>query len=258
MPGIFERLTKDLTADQRADFYQTLNDTGISQNDGELMKLLLALQQYKFFYVNFFESIKDAADSVKKSESQIDSITDTLNITVVNFETVVDKIEKHIDESGKKAMAAVTDKINEYGDKLKAALTGVMDEALPLSDLKEAGKTFSTVVAENSQISEVLRKNAIIGKRVQYGMIAGACLLAILASWIFFYFRYEAQITETRISTVNRVVRQIEHNQEILYELSKANRTLELQYGEKGEKYLGISNAKGYTSTGNAGFIEFK
>ena len=250
-------LLEGFTDVQKSEILLNMHDIGLSERDFEMLQMLRAFHILKAYIETLPESVKEAVESIKKSETSIEEITETLNVAAASFLTMVGKLEKHIDEAGKKAMAIVADDMNEYADMLKASLTDAMNKALPLSDLKKAGETFSGVVSENRQISEELRKNAVFGRRVQYGWIAIACLAVILTSWAFVHFRYEARLTESRINTVNSVVQQIEHNQDVLSELSKANRRLELHYGEKGETRVVIRNAAGYTTAGN-GIIEFK
>ena len=170
------------TESQKAEILLNMHDIGLSERDFELLQMLRVFHILKAYIETLPESVKDAVDSIKKSETLIEGITDTFNVAAQSFETMVDKLEAHIDEAGKKAMAVVTDEINKYGDTLRASLKDAMNKALPLSALKKAGRTFSGVVDENRQISETLRKNAIVGRRVQYGAIAFVCLFTILCS----------------------------------------------------------------------------
>jgi len=251
-------LLEGFTDSQKTEILLNMHDIGLSERDFELFQMLRTFHLLKAYIETLPESVKEAVDSIKKSETSIEEITDTFNVAAGSFGTMVSKIDKHVAEAGKKAMAVVADEMNEYADMLKASLKAAMNEALPLSDLQKAGETFSTVVSENRQISNELRENAIAGRRAQYGMIAVACLAVIIASWAFFHFRYEARMTENRISAINSLVQQIEHNRDVLYELSKADRRLELQYGDDGVKRVAISNAEGYTSPRKSGVIQFK
>ena len=247
-------LLTGFTEEQKTEILLNISDIGLSERDFEILQLLRIFHLLKAYIETLPESVKESVDAIKKSEASIDDITDTLNVVAQSFQTMVDKMEAHIKEAGKKTMAVVTDEMNEYGDQLKASLKDAINEALPLSNLKKASKTFSRVVSENAQISEELRKNAFAGKKIQYGLFAGVWLIAFFSAWAFLHFRYEARIAENRIS----VAQQIEHNQDVLHELSKANRRMELQYGENGEIRLAISNAEGYTSPRKSGVIQLK
>ena len=46
----FDSLTKDLSPEQRPEFFQVLHTAGISRQDVELAQLLRALQLYRAFY----------------------------------------------------------------------------------------------------------------------------------------------------------------------------------------------------------------
>ena len=251
-------LLEGFTDSQKSEILLNMHDIGLSERDFEMLQMLRVFHLLKAYIETLPESVKESVEAIKKSETSIADITSEFDIVAASFQTMVDKVEKHIDETGKKAMAVVTDDMNRYADTLKASLKTAMNEALPLSDLKEAGKTFSGVVAENRQISKVLCENAVVGRRVHYGIITGICLIAVLASWVFFHFRYEARFTENRISALNSLIQQVEQNKDVLFELSKANRRIELHYADNGNKRLAVRNAEGYTSTEKAGVIEFK
>lgn len=243
---------------QKAEILMNMHDIGISERDFELFQLLRTFHILKSYIETLPESVKEAVDAIKKSETSIEGITDTFNISASSFQSMVSALKTHVAESGKKAMACVTDEMNQYADNLKASLKDAMNEALPLSDLKEAGKTFSTVVAENRQISQTLRENAASGRRLQYKAIGLAVVFAVLASWSFFYFWYKSMLESERLTAANAAIQQVERNRDILDELSRVNRTMEFLYGEKGEKLLAISDASCYTSIKNSGVIQFK
>jgi signal transduction histidine kinase len=140
----------------------------------------------------------------------------------------------------------------------KENLTVAMKESLPLSELKEAGKTLTDTIAASNQASAELRNNIKVAGLTRIGVIAAATLVVIVASWLVTHFHYESRFEKARLSVVSRVIEQVEDNQAILNELAKANRRLELSRSESGTKLLAISNAKGYTSTSKAGVIKFK
>lgn len=220
----FAELTKNLTPAQKADLLSAMSDAKIKKTDTELVSLLIFL---KLTREDYDKIQKDFDKSVQRAINVAESIalhSDTIKREVDQFDDIYAKKKANMSET-----------------------------------LMEAKEELSKVVAENKRISRELLKDVNADKRVRYATILSACLIAIAASWIVFHFHYEARMTEERISAINTVVRQMEHNQDVLFELAKANRRLELQDGEKkGEKLLAISNAEGYTSLGKAGVIKFK
>ncbi len=62
----YEKLAEGLPADQKAEYFKTLHEIGISPEDIELARLLKALQLYKAYYESIPKAVTDSADKIDK------------------------------------------------------------------------------------------------------------------------------------------------------------------------------------------------
>ena len=251
-------LTEGLPQEQVTEFYKLLHETGISRYDVEILLLMRTLGTFQKFYAEIPKSIHAAADRMQKVDAAIDNMANSLNQSLNDFDELTDSIGAHVKEASKKAMNRAAAEMRTISAGFKENLTAAMNESLPLSELKEAGKTFTDTIAESNRASAELRNDIKVAGLTRIGVIAAATLAVILASWLVIYFLYQSRFENERLSVVGIVVDQVENNQAILSELSRANRKLELSYNESGQKLLTISNARGYTSTSKEGVIAFK
>jgi len=136
---------------------------------------------------------------------------------------------------------------------MKELLTTAMEDALPLSDLREAGKAFSIAIIESKEASDELRTNVKIIRRAHYRAYALAAVFVIFGLWIYTHFRYELRLERERAAYIS----QFEDNREVLLELAKSRRKLDLVKEDK-RKMLVIKDATGWTSTNGNGVIELK
>ena len=251
-------LTEGLPQEQVTEFYRLLHETGISRYDVEILLLMRTLGTFHKLYAEIPKSIHAAADRMQKVDAAIDNMTNSLNQSLGDFDELTENIGKHVKEASQKALNRAAAEMRGISADFKDNLTAAMNESLPLSALKEAGKTFTETIAASNQASAELRNNIRIAGWTRIGVIAAATFVVIIASWLVIHFQYESRFEKARLSVVSRVIEQVEDNQAILNELAKANRRLELSRSESGTKLLAISNARGYTSTSKAGVIEFK
>ena len=251
-------LTEGLPQEQVTEFYRLLHETGISRYDVEILLLMRTLGTFHKLYAEIPKSIHAAADRMQKVDAAIENMTNSLNQSLADFDELSGSIDKHVKEASQKALNRASAEMRGISTDFKENLTAAMNDSLPLSELKEAGKTFADTIAASNQASAELRNNIRVAGWTRIGVIAAAALVVIVASWLVFHFRYESRLEEARRDVIGKVIEQIEDNQAVLNELAKANRRLELSRSESGTKLLAVSNAKGYTSTSKAGVIEFK
>jgi len=216
------------------------------------------LGTFQKFYSEIPKSIHSAVDRAQKLDAAIENMTNSLNQSLADFDELTGSIDKHVKEASRKALNRAAAEMRGASDDFRENLTIAMKESLPLSELKEAGKTFSDTIAASNAASSELRNNINVARRTQIGVIACAALSMIFASWLVFHFRYTSWLEESRRAAIGKVIEQIDDNRAVLNELALANRRLELSRSESGAKTLAISNAEGYTSTAKAGVIVFK
>ena len=283
MTDNFEKLAGKLTDAQKVVFLRILNEHGISvESDLVLSKFFLALQTYIELYKKIPESIDEATAFFQKAiqkatadfqkpvgdvaqlKAEIEKLTRQAGQSAQNAEmsrtrisqelSRVDESLENINSSVKagteKAAATVSERMTEL-------LSDALEKAMPLSDLKEAGKTFSDAINESKHASAELRENVKTVRRARFGTLATGFALtfifAVLGTWGFFYSRSERRIEEARAD----YVRMISDNDRILSELAKSKRELFLANDADGSKILGMENAKGETWK-KTGVIVFK
>ena len=251
-------LTEGLPQEQVTEFYRLLHETGISSYDVEILLLMRTLGTFQKLYAEIPKSVHAAADRIQKVDAAIENMTNSLGQSLTDFDELTDKIGAHVKEASQKALNRAAAEMSGVSDNFKETLTTAINESLPLSELKNAGKTFADAISATNQASVELRKNVKVAGWTRIGAIASTAIAVIFASWVFFHYRYEAWLEDARRDAISRVVEQVEVNQAVIEELAKANRRLELSHSESGTKLLAVSKAKGYTSTANAGVIEFK
>ena len=74
--GHFDRLTEGLSSEQRIEFFRTLHEAGIADDDVELVQLLRALQLYKAFYEEIPARVREAVEDADILGARIKSLHD--------------------------------------------------------------------------------------------------------------------------------------------------------------------------------------
>ena len=159
----------------------------------------------------------------------------------------LENINASVKAGAEKASFTVSNRMTEL-------LSAALENAMPLSKLKEAGKTFSAAVKEGEQASAELRENVRTVRRARFRTIATCAAVAvmfiILGVWGFFYSWSERRIEEER----EYYIRQISGNDRIVSELAKSKRELILTTDYDGSKLLGMDKATGLTRNNHGVF----
>ena len=287
MNEAFNEIVNGLADAQKADFLKTLNEVGISQHDKELAKLFRALQIYKDYYETIPESIQKTVAQISKMNMRAEQINgaceNSLN-QLLQYEGQVNealrKIHLNIDEAVKKAGAVVSkhmaDAKNNINadiaatkDKISADITAAavtasnnaathlsaaLEKAIPLPIMEEAGEVLMNVVESGKEAFEELGKNIKIIKHVHYKSYATVALTLFMVFCYGTYSWYKTQYEKDCAA----MVRQIDSNRDVLLELARAKRKLELTIHDNGNKLLVMKNATGWTTTSKNGVIEYE
>ena len=287
MADTLEKLADGLTDNQKSDYFRSLREAGISQNDTELAKLFRALQIYKDYYETIPESIQKTVAQISKMNMRAEQINgaceNSLN-QLLHYEGQVNealkKIHLNIDEAVKKAGAVVSknmadaknninadivatkDKISAdiaaaaitASDNAKTHLTAALEKAIPLPIMEEAGEVLMNVVESGKEAFEELGKNIKIIKHVHYKSYAAVALTLFM---VFCYGTHNWYKTQYKKECAV-MVRQIDSNRDVLLELARAKRKLELTIHDNGNKLLVMKNATGWTTTSKNGVIEYE
>ena len=248
----FEALTDDLSVENKAEFFKTLREAGIKKDDRVLLKFLRALQLYKSFYSEIPQSVKKAAVRMGRIRDEVEKMADRVAGDSADIHESLDNIYSRVGEAADKSSRRIVNNI----EKTLEPLSDAVKRALPsqLADLEKANKVFSKTVKTSKQASAELQKNIKYMQWQHYRAFTLSVFFVILGLWAFIHFRYESRLDAARTA----IASQFEANQDILLELAKANRRLELTTDNKGSKLLSVRNAKGWNSTDNRGVIEFK
>lgn len=287
MADKFEALAEGLPDNQKTEFLQVLREAEVSQHDTELAKLFRALQIYKSYYQTIPEAIQKSVAEINKMNKRAEEINGACENSfsqLLQYEGQVNealkKIHLNIDEAVKKAgavvskrmfeaktnisaeIAAAKDKINTEitaaavtaSNNATAHLSDALEKAIPLSKMEEAGEVLSDVIESGKEASEELHKNIKLIRLVYYKSYAIAALSIVI---LFCYLTrqwYKTQYEKDRAA----IIKQIEGNRDVLLELARAKRKLELTVSDKGTKLLVLKNATGWTTTSNNGVIEYE
>ena len=287
MADKFEALAEGLPDNQKTEFLQILREAEVSQYDTELAKLFRALQIYKSYYQTIPEAIQKSVAEINKMNKRAEEINGACENSfsqLLQYEGQVNealkKIHLNIDEAVKKAgavvskrmsdaktnisaeIAAAKDKINTEittaavtaSNNATTHLTAALEKAIPLSQMEEAGEVLSDVIESGKEASEELHKNIKLIRLVHYKSYAIAALSIVV---LFCYLTrnwYQTRYEKDRAA----VIKQIEDNRDVLLELARAKRKLELTVSDKGTKLLVLKNATGWTTTSNNGVIEYE
>jgi hypothetical protein len=267
----FDDVATDLPDHSRAEFFRILHETGISQNDVELVRLLKALQLYKVYYESIPTAVQAAAAEIDRLKQGIEQISKearesldagaqlvrqvTLEAGKIHQE--ITGINSHVDD-------AIRVSIERLSDQMADCLTAGIEKSLAplenrLAQLTGSNQGFDDAIARNIRATAALQKNTAIAHRLHFWTylicnFAIACSL-FFAAWFYLHRWYEAQIDAEREALVN----QVEKNRGVLQELAKAHRTLELRQDPKhpNRGFLVMNDATGWQSPKKQGVLEF-
>jgi hypothetical protein len=260
MADAFEKLAEGLSDKHKAEFYRVLNETGITQHDAALVKLLRTLQLYKSYYETIPDFILKAVAEIEKLKTNFETLTSQATQSAQDGETTLNHLQQeagqineslknihaHVEEAAQKASASVSKSMSEF-------LSTTVKNELQIDKFKEAGNAISSVINSSKQASAELRANIKVIRWAHIGVFALAACVLLFASWGFFYYRYEVRVEKTRAE----IFSQLDGNVDVLLELSKSNRRLELME-DNGSKLLVIKNAVGWTTKSQHGVIKIK
>jgi hypothetical protein len=270
-PSQFEKLTTDLPENHKTEFFKTLHEAGISPVDVELMKLLKALQLYKAYYESIPTAVKDAAGNINRLKQEIEKLSvearagldagAMLAGQVIKEAGKVSQgisgINTHIENAMRQSAEGLT---KHLADQLA---TGIKDSLTPLegrlTQLVAANQTFDDAIAQSKKAAIALQQSTAIAKKYNLWTY-GVCSLLIICSlvfvsWFWLQRRYEDQF----IAKCEALVKQDVKNRDVLLQLLKSNRTLELHLDpdRPGHGFLVLKNATGWQSATRHGVIEF-
>ena len=257
MSEAYEDIAEGLPDNQKVEFFRTLHEARISPRDVEFAKILRALQLYKAYYETIPESIKVVVADVEKLKSDIGELVSQADRSVDAAEMTLNHLTSEaalVNESLKNIHSHVEDAAEKASSVISNRMTAVLEKALPLANLSEAGRVFTDAVESGKEAAAELRNNIKIIRRAHYRNFALAAVSLILVFWVFIYGWYELRLERERAAFVS----QFEDNRAILLELAKSRRRLELTTGEKGSRLLIMRDATGWTSKDKHGVIEFK
>ncbi len=264
--SLFQNIAAELPEPHRAEFFRALHESGISPNDVELAKLLRVLQLYKSYYESIPELVKKAAAEIERVTKEARDCTDAASLLSghvlaesTKFRQEMAKIKDTLEAALKQA---TEDLVNRTAHLLEASVEASI--VLPLEnrlrDLAASNQGFSEAIAQSKQATEALGKNIALTRRVYIGIYAlaglGIAVFLTIGSWIYLSGWYTDRVEQERAA----LVWEIGQNRDVLLELAKSHRTLQLSQSSNHpeRKLLVMKDALGWQSAGNSGVIEFK
>ena len=269
-------LLKDLAADlpdnQKAEFFRTLHEAGISPNDVELARLLRALQLYKAYYEKIPSAVQEAAGRIERLKQEIERIS---NDTHSNLDAGAQLAGKIIEEAGivhcdlTQIHIHVEEAMRQSADSLalhmaKQLTTSIDQKVLSplqnrLDQLAGSNKAFDDAIIRNNKAAAALEKSTTMARRFRfwtYAVCSGLIVWAlVLVSWFYLHGLYADRIA----TECEALAKQAEKNRAVLLQLSKSRRTLELLRNPEhpNRKLLIMKDASGWQSASEQGVIEF-
>jgi hypothetical protein len=269
---LFKELAAGLPDQHRAEFFKTLHEVGISQNDVELARLLRALQLYKAYYESIPAEIRKAAVEIERIGKEVEGFSRDAHQSsdacaqlagqVIqeaerireDYARIHEQIEKSMVQSSESLASRITELLQVgIENSLLLPLRSQLDE------FAESGETFGNAIAQSNKAVAVLRENVKIIRRTYlwtyalYGLAIVAALLSV--AWFFLHQWYADQIEQECVALIEYT----EKNRTVLIELAKSHRTLDLiQDPERpNRKLLVMKDASGWQLAGDYGVIEF-
>jgi hypothetical protein len=264
--SLFTDLAADLPDHHQAEFFRNLHEAGIGPNDVELARLLRALQLYKAYYESIPAAVKEVAAEIERISKDIRSSSDAGALLAgqmiresEHFRQDVANIREHVGAALEQSAEALVSRTAEL---LQAGIEEnvFLPLQIRLKDLAESNKGFDAAITRTKQAANALQRNAAMARGVHLGTYAlGALLIvcaAVLASWLYLGHWYSGRLAQER----SVLIQEIRHNHDVLLELAKSRRTIELVNDPQipSRKLLVMKNASGWRSAGNYGVIEFE
>jgi exonuclease VII small subunit len=164
----------------------------------------------------------------------------------------LDNIYLSVSEAAEKSSRRIINNIETTLEPLSDAVK----KALPsqIADLEKASKAYNKAIKTSRQATAEIQKNIKYMQWRHYRAFMLAVFFVILGLWGLIHFKYEQRFKEQCAVLAG----QMEDNNDILYELAKAKRRLELTTDENGSRLLSMRNAKAWISTDKRGVIEFR
>ena len=269
-------LLKDLAADlpdnQKAEFFRTLHEAGISPNDVELARLLRALQLYKAYYEKIPHAVQEAAGRIERLKQEIERIS---NDTHSNLDAgaqlagrIIEETEalhRDLTQIHKYVEAAMRQSAEGLALHMAKQLTVSIEQKVlsplqnRLDQLAGSNKAFDDAIARNNKAATSLEKSTTMARRFRfwtYAVCGGLIVWAsVLISWSYLHGLYADRIA----TECEALVKQTQQNRAVLLQLSKSRRTLELlqDHEHPNRRLLVMKDASGWQSASKQGVIEF-
>jgi uncharacterized protein YgfB (UPF0149 family) len=270
--SIFEDLAAELPDNQKAEFFRSLHEAGISANDVELAKLLRALQLYKSYYETIPEAIQKAAGEIEKHKQDIERLSSNTHDSTeasAHLAGQIIQVTEKVRQDLTQIHSHVEEAIGQSAESMVSQMAGLLSAGieqtvfLPLQrrlmDLTESNQAFDDAIARSKQATLILQQNAAFARRVHLkayalGALIAVCLLAAV-SWVSLYRWYSDLIEQERVA----LIEQVGNNRAVLLQLSRSHRAIELMQdpGKPHHKLLVMKDASGWQSAGKCGVIEF-
>jgi hypothetical protein len=270
--SLFRDLANGLPENQKAEFFKTLHEAGISPKDEELVRLLRALQLYKAYYETIPEAVKQASGTIEQLKKDIERISSgaraNLELSTQLAGKVIqeaerihqdfEQIHKHIEAAMRKSAENLA---SGMAKQLAEGIEGRILSPLQsrLEKLAGSGKAFEDAIALNNEAAASLKKSTATASRFHIKAYAICGLLALLVfagGAAFSLYRWYSDRFNTECETL---IKQTDQNRAVLLLLSKSHRTLETLPNPQNpnRKLLIMKNASGYQAAGKHGVIEF-
>jgi hypothetical protein len=269
---LFRNLADGLPDDQKAAFFQTLHEAGISPKDEELAKLLRALQLYKGYYESIPEAVQKAAARIEELKKDIERFSTVargdLDLSTHLAGQVIQESEKiHQDfaQINKHIENAMRLSAENLASNMSTQLAIGIEERIlvpfqsRLERLAASNKAFDDAIVRNNKAAVALETNVALARRFHFraylvcGLLGFVLLAGITAVALNKWF--ENRLNDERLA----LIKQTEQNRSVMLQLSKSGRTLELLSNPKQphRKLLVMKNASGWQAAGKQGVIEF-
>ncbi len=272
LPAQFRNLADGLPDDQKASYFQTLHEAGITPKDVELAQLLRALQLYKAYYETIPPAVQKAADRIEQLKKDIEYFSSdsrgNLELSIHLAGQILqesDKIHQDFAQINKHIEKAMQLSAENLASNMAKQLAAGIDERIltpfqsRLERLAASNKAFDEAIARNNKAAAALEKNTAIARRFHFRtyFICGLLVLVTLAGITIFSLSrwYENRLNIER----QALIKQTEQNRSVLLQLSKSRRTIELLSNPKrpNRKLLVMKDAAGWQAAGKQGVLEF-
>jgi hypothetical protein len=250
--GHFDRLTEGLSSDQRIEFFRTLHEAGIADDDVELVQLLRALQLYKAFYEEIPGRVREAVEEASILGARIKSLHDGI---AQHLDNALAQLKQNTEASSEISaefrdtqthLAAAVEKsagdiARSLESELRTALSAVVLKPFEscLSDIRDQ---CSRTASQAKQVTNELK----LARRIHIGayVLASAIISVILtlAGW-FVSARYYSQREGEFLQRINQ-------NREVVSELARKRAVLEPRRDptDSEKVYLLVKKAKTWTT----------